>query len=90
MHTYSLCFLTTENNYKSLIFYLGDSLLCYHGPMLYEAKCLKRRKSDDGKAQYFVHYKGWNSKWEEWVDDDRVLAVNTVNMNKMAALKEIQ
>lgn len=60
--------------------------------MLYEAKCLKRRKAFDGsnKAQYFIHYKGWNSKWEEWVDDDRVLAVNTANMNKMATLKEIQ
>jgi len=58
--------------------------------MLYEAKCLKRRKASDGKAQYFIHYKGWNSKWEEWVDDNRVLAVNTANMNKMASLKEIQ
>jgi len=67
----------------------SDSLLCYHGPMLYEAKCLKRRKMGDGRAQYFIHYKGWNSKWEEWVDDDRVLTVNTYNMNKMASLKEI-
>ncbi|XP_050436321.1 mortality factor 4-like protein 1 [Adelges cooleyi] len=74
----------STDNYR---FVESDSLLCYHGPMLYEAKCLKRRKSTDGKAQYFIHYKGWNSKWEEWVDDDRVLAVNTVNMNKMASLK---
>jgi len=58
--------------------------------MLYEAKCLKRRKANDGKAQYFIHYKGWNSKWEEWVDDNRVLSVNAANMNKMASLKEIQ
>lgn len=72
------------------MFLSGDSLLCYHGPMLYEAKCLKRRKTSDGKAQYFIHYKGWNSKWEEWVDDDRVLAVNAVNMNKMASLKALQ
>ncbi|XP_050523418.1 mortality factor 4-like protein 1 isoform X4 [Daktulosphaira vitifoliae] len=74
------------DNYR---FAESDSLLCYHGPMLYEAKCLKRRKTADGKAQYFIHYKGWNSKWEEWVDDDRVLAVNTVNMNKMASLKAL-
>lgn len=74
------------DNYR---FAESDSLLCYHGPMLYEAKCLKRRKANDGKAQYFIHYKGWNSKWEEWVDDNRVLAVNTANMNKMASLKQI-
>ncbi|XP_060856183.1 nuA4 complex subunit EAF3 homolog [Metopolophium dirhodum] len=74
------------DNYR---FTKSDSLLCYYEKMLYEAKCLKRRKANDGKAQYFIHYKGWNSTWEEWVDDDRVLPVNAANMNKMASLKEI-
>lgn len=24
-------------------------------------------------TQYFVHYKGWNSKWREWVNEDRLM-----------------
>lgn len=57
--------------------------------MIYEAKCLKRQKSKKEQPQYFIHYKGWNSKWEEWVGDDRVLALNAINLEKMASLKEM-
>lgn len=58
--------------------------------MLYEAKCLERRKTPEGKSQYLIHYKGWNCRWDTWVNEDRLLAVNGANMNKMASLKEIQ
>lgn len=66
--------------------------MCYHGPILYEAKCLKRRMETDGGngAQYFIHYKGWNNKWDEWVNDDRILEVNTANMKQMTELKDLQ
>lgn len=58
--------------------------------MLYEAKCLKQRKLYGGKVQYFVHYKGWKNKWDEWVNNDRILAVNADNTNKMVSLKKSQ
>lgn len=58
--------------------------------MIYEAKCLKRQKLKTGQPQYFVHYKGWNTKWEEWVGDDRVMVINAANLKKMASLKDIQ
>lgn len=25
---------------------------------------------------YFLHYKGWNSKWDEWVPRDRIMEIN--------------
>ena len=30
-------------------------VLCYHGPLLYEAKCTKIRK-ESNQYQYFIHY----------------------------------
>lgn len=26
--------------------------------------------------QYFIHYQGWNSKWDKWVDGDALLKVS--------------
>lgn len=59
----------------------NEKVLCYHGPLLYEAKCVKGRKvSNKGQPQqpanevhfqYFVHYQGWNKNWDEWVAEDR-------------------
>jgi mortality factor 4-like protein 1 len=47
-------------------FALGERVLCYHGPLIYEAKVLKcevwdetNTKLDTIGPHYFVHYKGW-------------------------------
>lgn len=29
---------------------------------------------------YMVHYQGWNSKWDEWVDSSRILELTNENM----------
>ena len=45
----------------------GDRVLCYHGPLFYEAKVLKVSGASDPSAtgqpgpHYRVHYKGWKS-----------------------------
>lgn len=38
---------------------------------------------------YFVHYKGWNAKWDEWVPPSRILEFNEVNLKIQAELKEM-
>lgn len=69
----------------------NEKLLCYHGPLLYEAKCVKVRK-DPTEFKYFVHYQGWNKNWDEWVDETRILKINPENLEKkeklLANLKE--
>ena len=41
---------------------INNSLLsCYHGPLLYEAKCVRIKKENEYK--YFIHYQGWNKNW---------------------------
>ncbi|KAG2185777.1 hypothetical protein INT43_002214 [Umbelopsis isabellina] len=68
-----------------------ERVLCYHGPMLYEAKVLKGANMDEEEMQgphYFVHYKGWKQTWDEWVPEDRVLKWTETNLQKQAQLKE--
>ena len=47
-------------------FSVNERVLCYHGPLIYEAKVLKcevwdetNTKLDTVGAHHFVHYKGW-------------------------------
>ena len=44
----------------------NERVLCYHGPLIYEAKILKAETWDATNTQtgalgvhYYVHYKGW-------------------------------
>ncbi|KFV87145.1 Mortality factor 4-like 1, partial [Struthio camelus australis] len=40
-------------------FFSGERVLCFHGPLLYEAKCVKVAIKDK-QVKYFIHYSGWN------------------------------
>ena len=48
------------------LFAQNERVLCYHGPLIYEAKVLKAETWDETNSlsgsygpHYFVHYKGW-------------------------------
>ncbi|NXM05285.1 MO4L1 protein, partial [Tyrannus savana] len=41
----------------------GERVLCFHGPLLYEAKCVKVAIKDK-QVKYFIHYSGWNKNFE--------------------------
>uniref|UniRef100_A0A3P9P2P3 Mortality factor 4-like protein 1 n=1 Tax=Poecilia reticulata TaxID=8081 RepID=A0A3P9P2P3_POERE len=62
-----------------------ERVLCFHGPLLYEAKCVKINIKDK-QIKYFIHYSGWN-KWDEWVPESRVLKYVDSNLQKQ---KELQ
>lgn len=64
----------------------GEKLLCFHGPLLYEAKCLDV-KVKDGAVMYFVHYQGWNKNWDEWVTDKRIFKYNEEGLRKQKELE---
>ena len=63
----------------------NEKLLCYHGPLLYEAKCVKIKK-EGANFLYFVHYQGWNKNWDEWVNETRILKNNAENIEKKVSL----
>jgi len=66
-------------------FAVEEKVLCYHGPLLYEAKCLKLKK-ENNVYQYFVHYQGWNKNWDEWVTEGRMLKQIGENFEKQKKL----
>ncbi|XP_069677318.1 mortality factor 4-like protein 1 isoform X1 [Periplaneta americana] len=64
----------------------GEKVLCFHGPLIYEAKCLEAEMKDK-QIRYYIHYAGWNKSWDEWVPESRVLKYNEANVQKQ---KELQ
>ncbi|KAI9319279.1 MRG-domain-containing protein [Dichotomocladium elegans] len=66
-----------------------ERILCFHGPLLYEAKIVKVDLSEDQKPIYLVHYKGWKQTWDEWVPEERVLKWNDTNLQKQQQLKDM-
>lgn len=46
---------------------------------VYEAKVLKIETDTDGKMKYFVHYSGWNSRYDEWIRKNRIVEVTFNN-----------
>ncbi|XP_026749905.2 mortality factor 4-like protein 1 [Galleria mellonella] len=60
----------------------GEKVLCFHGPLIYEAKCLKSSVTKDDHVRYLIHYAGWNKNWDEWVPESRVLKYNEANVQR--------
>jgi len=50
----------------------GEKILCFHGPLIYEAK-IQEVELQNSIPKYFIHYKGWNKNWDEWVPEARML-----------------
>ncbi|KAJ3329812.1 Esa1p-associated factor [Blyttiomyces sp. JEL0837] len=77
-----------------LTFADNERILCFHGPLLYEAKVLKGKmvagEADPTKngPHYFIHYKGWKQTWDEWVPESRTLKYNEENLKRQADLNE--
>lgn len=75
---------------KILTYEVQERVLCFHGPMLYEAKVLEVRKAEDKKdpPDYKVHYKGWKNTWDEHVPADRLRKMNEENLRLQKELNE--
>lgn len=50
----------------------GQSVFCYQDNLIYEALILDRK--EDGGSSYYIHFNGWDDKWNTWVPESRVLA----------------
>ncbi|KAF8127639.1 MRG-domain-containing protein [Boletus edulis] len=77
----------------TLPFTVNERVLCYHGPLIYEAKVTKTEMWDETNTKlagvgphFFVHYKGWKQTWDEWVPVARLLKFNETNVALQKAL----
>ncbi|KAL3316671.1 Mortality factor 4-like protein 2 [Cichlidogyrus casuarinus] len=71
-------------------FTCGEKVLCFHGPLMYEAKCLNT-KLNDAKDEwlYHVHYQGWSKNWDEWVTDKRIFKYDDNGLKKQADVEKM-
>ncbi|XP_022182228.1 uncharacterized protein LOC111042047 [Myzus persicae] len=47
---------------------VGDNLVVYYGDITYDAKVIYVCDIE-GVMKYYVHYEGWNVRYDEWIDD---------------------
>lgn len=59
-----------------------ETVLAFHGPLIYEAKILKVEVGANGKPTYFVHYQNWKKKWDEWLLPDRIMKDDAAGRQK--------
>ena len=57
---------TSTSTVKTETYVPNERVLCFHGPLIYEAKVMKARVFEDNNVvvptvgpHYLVHYKGW-------------------------------
>jgi len=74
------------SNPSKFKFVENERVLCFHGPLVYEAKCLKTQNRDK-QNKYLIHYQGWNKNWDEWVPESRVLKWTEDNLKLQQDLK---
>ncbi|KAJ3995351.1 MRG-domain-containing protein [Lentinula boryana] len=93
---------TAKGNLSSLVsptthvqWKINEKCLCYHGPLIYEAKILKIRvftpeDTENGEIgpNFLVHYKGWKQTWDEWVTEQRILKFDEAGIAKQKALSQ--
>ncbi|KAG6874050.1 hypothetical protein C0995_006907 [Termitomyces sp. Mi166 len=79
----------------AVTFTSNERVLCYHGPLIYEAKVLKVENFTDANTitgalgpHCFVHYKGWKQTWDEWVPHSRLLKYNETNIELQKSLQK--
>ena len=78
------------------LFKKEEKVLAFHGPLIHEASVLESvaREAPDGKTKvrlYLLHYSGWNTHWDEWVPESRVLKDVDENRKRQAErVKEFQ
>ncbi|KAL2315220.1 Chromatin modification-related protein eaf3 [Schizosaccharomyces pombe] len=65
---------------------VNERVLCFHGPLLYEAKIVDTEMKGD-VTTYLIHYKGWKNSWDEWVEQDRILQWTEENLKTQKELK---
>ncbi|CAG0888917.1 unnamed protein product [Cyprideis torosa] len=51
----------------------------------YEAKIMDIKTSSNGMKRYFVHYKGWNNRHDEWVKRKRIYRNWSVAMSRSSS-----
>ena len=77
--------MSAQKAADAFAFKKDEAVLAYHGPLIYQATVKDRVAKDalEGNVRirlYLLNYTGWNSHWDEWVAESRVLQDNEANV----------
>lgn len=74
-----------ESNVDFDLIEVGVKLMVQYGKgkvqNVYEAKVNKIETNSAGKTRYFVHYTGWNNRYDEWIVRNRIIGIVTEKEN---------
>ncbi|XP_052188928.1 protein MRG1-like isoform X2 [Diospyros lotus] len=65
----------------------GEEVLAFHNGIVYEAK-VQKAEFLMNEWRYFVHYRGWNKNWDEWVGVHRLMKYTEENAQIKEELNE--
>ena len=75
-----------DRNLKYELIDVGDKLKVKYGKgklqKVYEAKVNKMETNSAGKTKYFVHYTGWNNRYDEWITRSRIIEIIKDDVSK--------
>lgn len=67
--------LDDEEVLSSALYKPGDRIKVFYGKgknlCLYEAKIIGTEEGESGR-DYLVHYNGWNTRYDEWINESRI------------------
>jgi hypothetical protein len=67
---------------------VGDQLLCWWNGKLFKVKCMEKLINEDNSINYKVHYMNWSSKFDQLVDESRLLVMNDKNLELKRTIDE--
>lgn len=74
-----------DSNVKYEMIEIGTRLMVQYGKgkvqNVYEAKVNKIETNSTGRTRYFVHYLGWNNRYDEYVAKNRIVSIVTDKEN---------
>ncbi|CAM9227841.1 unnamed protein product [Scytosiphon promiscuus] len=71
-----------KNKFKA-----DDKVFAMDGGDLYEAKVIKLKPSGE-QYTYFLHYMGWNSRWDKWVVESDLMPAGPEALEMQKQLKD--
>lgn len=90
--------LSDDSSENPPAFHINQRVLCRdvsNSAHYYESKVIKLKALGNDEWEFFVHYKGWSSRWDRWVNAEDLIEDNEENralylQKKNAAVEQHQ
>jgi len=70
------------------VYNTDEKVLADNNNMIYKSLVKNKKQNDEDGWFYFVHYDGWNKKWDAWVAEKLLMKHTDENITKMNELNK--